>query len=103
MLQCVSPLLAQSGHADRSPSCPLSGVKRTRTPSAVAAANDPKRTFQSRYLPRPSGAFVHESQRFWAAHVAGLETVKLETGIFNQRLNCPVEMATTAYTFPSRS
>jgi CheY-like chemotaxis protein len=29
LLQCMSPLLAQSGHADRAQRCPLSGVKRT--------------------------------------------------------------------------
>ena len=29
LLQCMSPLLAQSGHHDRAKPCPLSGVKRT--------------------------------------------------------------------------
>jgi hypothetical protein len=95
--------MAQSRHPDRVGECPLSGVKRTSRCDRVMSACDPKRTFQSRYLPRPSGAFVHESQRFWAAHVAGLESVKLETSIFDQTLDRAVEMATTAYTFPSRS
>jgi hypothetical protein len=34
LLQCMSPLLAQSGHADRPASCPLSGVKRTSRASS---------------------------------------------------------------------
>jgi len=54
-------------------------------------------------LARLGAALVHEGQRFWTAHVAGLETVKLETSIFDQRLDRAVEMATTAYTFPNRS
>jgi hypothetical protein len=54
-------------------------------------------------LPRPSGTLVHEGQRFWATHVASLEAVKSETGIFDQSLDRPVKMATTAYTFPSGS
>jgi hypothetical protein len=29
LLQCVSPLVAQSGHPGRAQQCPLSGVKRT--------------------------------------------------------------------------
>jgi hypothetical protein len=29
MLRCTSALVAQSGHANRDPQCPLSGVKRT--------------------------------------------------------------------------
>jgi hypothetical protein len=29
LLQCMSPVLAQSGHAGMSAICPLSGVKRT--------------------------------------------------------------------------
>jgi hypothetical protein len=95
--------MAQSRHLDCAEGCPLSGVKRTSKFKSVTSAFDPKRTFQSRYLPRPSGAFVHESQRFWAAHVAGLESVKLETSIFDQTLDRAVEMATTAYTFPSWS
>jgi hypothetical protein len=38
-------LLAQSGHANRRDPRQLSGVKRTPTIRAVAAAFDPKRTF----------------------------------------------------------
>ena len=46
----------------------------------------------SPWLVRPSIALVHKSQRFWAAHVAGLKTVKLETGIFDQILDRAVEI-----------
>jgi hypothetical protein len=38
MLQCMSPLLAQSGHIEASSRCPLLGVKRTSRKSAF----DPK-------------------------------------------------------------
>ena len=54
-------------------------------------------------LSRPSGTFVHEGQRFWATHVTSLETVKSKSGIFDQALDGPVKMATTAYAFPSGS
>src|SRR5262249_57218391 len=62
------------------------------------SAYDPKRRF-----PPPSGTLVHEGQGFWATHVASLEPVKSESGIFDQALDRPVKMATTAYTFPSGS
>jgi hypothetical protein len=55
------------------------------------------------YLARTGAALVHKGQRFWAANVAGFETVKLETSIFDQTLDRAVEMTTAAYTFPSRS
>ena len=47
MLQCMSPLLAQSGHADPAQRCPLSGAKRTLIGRASMSANDPKRTLAS--------------------------------------------------------
>jgi hypothetical protein len=46
MTKC--PLLAHSGHADASPSCPLLGVERTRLSLSRAAAFDPKRTWPLR-------------------------------------------------------
>src|SRR5262252_10898459 len=46
---------------------------------------------------------ANEGQRFGAVRVASLETVKCETCIFDQILNCTIEMAATAYPFPSRS
>jgi hypothetical protein len=39
----MSPLLAQSGHADRAAECPLSGVKRTSSRHAEVAAVKPRR------------------------------------------------------------
>jgi hypothetical protein len=44
LLQCMSPLLAQSGHADTLNRCPLLGVKRTWLEPAAMSAFDPKRT-----------------------------------------------------------
>jgi hypothetical protein len=44
MLHYMSPLLAQSGHANRRDPRQLSGVKRTQIGRTVAAAFDPKRT-----------------------------------------------------------
>jgi hypothetical protein len=41
LLQCMSPLLAQSGHADRGDECPLSGVMRTSKFESVTSAFDP--------------------------------------------------------------
>jgi hypothetical protein len=54
LLQCMSPLLAQSGHAERSDVCPLSGVKRTWPRDEALSAVDPKRTLgwtEGEYLP----------------------------------------------------
>src|SRR5262249_52502134 len=48
LLQCMSLLLAQSGHHDRADPCPLSGVKRTLVGGAAMSANDPKRTCAQR-------------------------------------------------------
>ena len=47
LLQCMSPLLAQSGRGIAAAQCPLLGVKRTRSPSVVTAAFDPKRTWRA--------------------------------------------------------
>jgi hypothetical protein len=44
MLQCMSPLVAQSGHDNQAQRCPLSGVKRTSKFKSVTSASDPKRT-----------------------------------------------------------
>jgi hypothetical protein len=44
LLQCMSPLVAQSGHADCAAECPLLGVKRTSTGANPMSAFDPKRT-----------------------------------------------------------
>src|SRR6516225_9263022 len=41
---CKCPLLAQSGHSTTEFQCPLLGVKRTFSRSAVMSAFDPKRT-----------------------------------------------------------
>ena len=43
-VHCMSPLLAQSGHAILHRTCPLSGVKRTWLIGAHMSACDPKRT-----------------------------------------------------------
>ncbi len=48
LLRCMSPLLAQSGHADRRDPRALSGAKRTRQPEAGAAVIDPERTLSGR-------------------------------------------------------
>src|SRR5215471_5200638 len=40
LLQCVSPLLAQSRHTEANSRCPLSGVKRTRLWHGAASAFD---------------------------------------------------------------
>jgi hypothetical protein len=45
MLQCMSPLVAQSRHLDRADECPLPGVKRTSKFKSVTSAFDPKRTW----------------------------------------------------------
>src|SRR5262249_49283024 len=47
VLQCMSLLLAQSGHADCAQRCPLSGVKRTSAGADPTSAFDPKRTLAS--------------------------------------------------------
>ena len=54
-----SPLLAQSGRANRADEGPLLGVKRTRRGRAVMSANDPKRTLAQ---PAP-GAFSKVESR----------------------------------------
>src|SRR5262247_1668232 len=41
LLQCICPLLAQSGHGDSSAVCPLLGVKRTWLRDDAAPACDP--------------------------------------------------------------
>src|SRR5262249_13194830 len=46
LLQCMSPLLAQSGHPDDDSECPLLGVKRTSRRCASMSAFDPKRTWR---------------------------------------------------------
>jgi len=45
VLQCMSPLLALSGHARRVGRCPLSGAKRTWLKDGDMSAYDPIRTF----------------------------------------------------------
>src|SRR5262249_60967347 len=52
---------------------------------------------------RASTALVHESQRLWTAHVAGLDAVKIETSTFDQHLDRAVEMATATYALQDRS
>src|SRR6516162_3537923 len=44
LLQCICLLLAQSGHANHSQRCLLSGVKRTSRGHALTSAFDPKWT-----------------------------------------------------------
>src|SRR5262249_55232249 len=44
LLQCMSPLLAQSRHHSGADPCPLLGVKRTSIGSGPMSAFDPKRT-----------------------------------------------------------
>ena len=64
LLQCMSPLLAHSGHHDRSERCPLLGVKRTSRDWSSMSANDPKRKLavetcrraKCRRTPFPPGA-----------------------------------------------
>jgi hypothetical protein len=50
LLQRMSPVMAQSGHADRVQRCPLMGVKRTSKFKSVTSAFDPKRTLPTIYL-----------------------------------------------------
>src|SRR5262249_61091313 len=45
LLQCMSLLLAQSGHGNPAQQCPLLGVKRTLLGHCGMSAFDPKRTF----------------------------------------------------------
>src|SRR5215469_890 len=99
----MSPLLTQSGHRAAEFQCPLSRVKRTPPEHALMSAFDPKRTLHFGRLSRSGATLIHEGQRFWAAHVAGLQSVKLETAVFDQLLDWSVEVTTTANTFPSRS
>src|SRR6516165_512918 len=47
LLQCMSLLLAQSGHPETLNQCPLLGVKRTFNRSPAMSAYDPKRTLAS--------------------------------------------------------
>src|SRR6516162_2287724 len=86
VVQC--PLLALSGHSATEFQCPLF---------------DPKRTLYFVLLSRSGATLIHEGQRFWAAHVAGLQPVKLKAAVFDQLLDWSVEVTTTANTFPSRS
>ena len=79
------------------------GTKRTFNRSVAMSAFDPKRTLHFGLLSRSGATLIHEGQRFWAAHVAGLQSVKLETAVFDQLLDWSVEVTTTANTFPSRS
>jgi hypothetical protein len=44
LLQCMSPLLAQSGHRGTEFRCPLLGGKRTLRGQALMSAFDPERT-----------------------------------------------------------
>jgi hypothetical protein len=53
LLQCMSLLLAQSGHSESTRRCPLSGVKRTSDGHAPMSAFDPKRTFRLRVRFQP--------------------------------------------------
>ena len=64
------------------------------------SAFDPKRTLHFGLLSRSGAPLIHEGQRFWAAHVTGLQSVKLETAVFDQLLDWSVEVTTTANTFP---
>jgi len=50
MVQCVSPLLAQSGHHVHAEPCPLSPVKRTSARGTSMSANDPYRTLEDGML-----------------------------------------------------
>src|SRR5262249_6810896 len=52
LLQCMSPLLAQSGHPDTLDPCPLLGVKRTLILHSAMSAFDPKRTLPTRRSPQ---------------------------------------------------
>ncbi len=61
----------------------------------VTIAGTNRAPFSARYPSPPKG--------FWTARVAGFEAVKLEPSILDQRLDCAIEMATTADTFPNRS
>ena len=45
-LRAIICLLAHSGHPDRAPKCPLSGVKRTSQLKVRMSAFDPKRTWE---------------------------------------------------------
>src|SRR5262249_54964198 len=49
---------------------------------------------------RAGAALVHEGHRLRAAHVAGVETLELESSFFDQLRNRPVEMTATAHAFP---
>src|SRR5215469_18804545 len=83
--------------------CPLLEVKRTSARHCEMSAFDPKRTLYFVLLSRSGATLIHEGQRFWAAHVAGLQPVKLKAAVFDQLLDWSVEVTTTANTFPSRS
>ena len=72
-------LLAQSGHSATEFQCPLLEVKRTSARHCEMSAFDPKRTLYFVLLSRSGATLIHEGQRFWAAHVASLQSVKLET------------------------
>jgi hypothetical protein len=45
--------------------------------------------------PRTRAALIHERHRLRAAHVAGFESIELETGAFDQRCDRAIEMAAT--------
>jgi hypothetical protein len=76
--QCL--LLAQSGHANHTQECPLSGVKRTLIGSAAMSAFDPKRTSKFVFRVNPNRAsapqhwpafdFLDRNQR-WSARACG--------------------------------
>jgi hypothetical protein len=47
LLQCMSPLMAQSGHLTVARQCPLLGVKQTWRFQRAMSAFDPKRTWEN--------------------------------------------------------
>lgn len=58
MLQCMSPLVARNGRADRWPSCPLLEVYLPRQPMTAEAAADPERHFATINYRIAEGSFA---------------------------------------------
>jgi hypothetical protein len=60
MLQCMSPLVAQSGRSQAADQCPLLGVKRKSNFGAVRSVDDP---FRKSFSVRASACGNHHSLR----------------------------------------
>jgi hypothetical protein len=81
-LQCMSPVLALSGHANGAEQCLLSGGKRTWLKAGLMSAHDPKRTSlgDGWQASVPQLRFVLKATLVGSSHFVMLEYADQETG-----------------------